>query len=169
MNFTIDDIHTLRERTGLGLMECKKALERSDGDIDKAIQYIIDHPPELPRCIYRQRKLPSHLKYETNINGINVVIDIAGETENRMQSYKILDFCRGLANTISQNVKIIENKIIDTQFLYELRYQNTEKSVQEMLNYLILQLGESMSIKDIFYDEKDSENMERISYYKEGE
>jgi len=37
---TASQVKELRERTGVGLMECKKALSENSGDIEKAIQYL---------------------------------------------------------------------------------------------------------------------------------
>lgn len=38
--FTVNDIQVLRERTGVGMMDCKKALTETNGDIEKAIEYL---------------------------------------------------------------------------------------------------------------------------------
>lgn len=43
MKISAEDVKLLREKTGAGLMECKKALVASDGDFNKAIQYLKDH------------------------------------------------------------------------------------------------------------------------------
>ena len=40
MAFTAKDVKDLRERTGCGMMDCKKALTETDGDFDKAIEYL---------------------------------------------------------------------------------------------------------------------------------
>jgi elongation factor Ts len=40
MAFTALDVKALRDKTGLGMMDCKKALEENDGDADKAIDYL---------------------------------------------------------------------------------------------------------------------------------
>ena len=40
MGFTAADVKNLREMTGVGMMDCKKALAESDGDIDKAIEWL---------------------------------------------------------------------------------------------------------------------------------
>ena len=40
MAFTAADVKTLREMTGVGMMDCKKALAASDGDMDKAIDFL---------------------------------------------------------------------------------------------------------------------------------
>ena len=40
MAFTASDVKNLRERTGCGMMDCKKALTESNGDFEKAIEYL---------------------------------------------------------------------------------------------------------------------------------
>lgn len=40
MNFTAADVKTLRERTGCGMMDCKNALAETDGDMEKAVDYL---------------------------------------------------------------------------------------------------------------------------------
>ena len=40
MNFTAKDVQSLRERTGCGMMDCKKALTEANGDMDKAIELL---------------------------------------------------------------------------------------------------------------------------------
>ena len=40
MAFTAKDVKDLREMTGVGMMDCKKALTASDGDMDKAVEYL---------------------------------------------------------------------------------------------------------------------------------
>ena len=40
MAFTAQDVKNLREMTGVGMMDCKKALTASDGDVDKAIEWL---------------------------------------------------------------------------------------------------------------------------------
>ena len=40
MAFTASDVKALREKTGVGMMDCKKALVESDGDMDKAIDFL---------------------------------------------------------------------------------------------------------------------------------
>jgi elongation factor Ts len=40
MAFTVQDIQDLRARTGVGMMDCKKALVETNGDIEKAIEYL---------------------------------------------------------------------------------------------------------------------------------
>ena len=41
MAFTAQDVKALREKTGVGMMECKKALVEADGDMDKAVDLLL--------------------------------------------------------------------------------------------------------------------------------
>ena len=43
MNFTAKDVQALREKTGAGMMDCKKALTETDGDMDKAVDVLREH------------------------------------------------------------------------------------------------------------------------------
>ena len=43
MAFTASDVKKLREQTGCGMMDCKKALTNSDGDFDKAVEFFLLH------------------------------------------------------------------------------------------------------------------------------
>ena len=40
MSFTAKDVQELRQRTGAGMMDCKKALQENDGNIEKAVEYL---------------------------------------------------------------------------------------------------------------------------------
>ena len=40
MEITAEQVRTLREKTGVGLMDCKEALKATDGDMDKAVDYL---------------------------------------------------------------------------------------------------------------------------------
>ena len=49
MNFTAKDVAALREKTGCGMMDCKKALTASEGDMNKAIDLSLIHISEPTR------------------------------------------------------------------------------------------------------------------------
>ena len=53
MAFTATDVKNLREQTGCGMMDCKKALTESNGDFDKAVEYLREK--EIGRASCRER------------------------------------------------------------------------------------------------------------------
>ena len=62
MAFTAQDVKALREKTGVGMMECKKALVEADGDMDKAVDFL------------RERGLAAAQKKATRIAAEGVVL-----------------------------------------------------------------------------------------------
>ena len=56
MAFTAKDVQALREKTGVGMMDCKKALAASDGDMDKAIEFLRE------KGLAASRKKPAELR-----------------------------------------------------------------------------------------------------------
>lgn len=50
MNYTANDVKTLRERTGAGMMDCKNALVECNGDMEKAVDYLRE------RVLRKQRR-----------------------------------------------------------------------------------------------------------------
>ena len=73
--FSASDIKALREKTGAGMLDCKKALEETKGDMDAAVDYL------------REKGLASQAKKATRIaaegtvvaladNGVGVVVEI---------------------------------------------------------------------------------------------
>ena len=65
MSFTAQDVKALREKTGVGMMECKKALTEADGDMDKAVDYL------------RERGLAAAQKKASRIAAEGVVLSYA--------------------------------------------------------------------------------------------
>lgn len=56
MKITKEDVLKLRERTGVGLMDCKKVLQVTDGDQEKAFQYLKENYGAM-RMITRRRQI----------------------------------------------------------------------------------------------------------------
>ena len=54
-NFTAADVKKLRDATGAGMMDCKKALEEADGDFDKAVESCASRAPSEGRQARRER------------------------------------------------------------------------------------------------------------------
>ena len=71
MTFTAQDVKTLREKTGVGMMECKKALTEANGDMDKAIDYL------------RERGLAAAQKKATRIAAEGVVLSYADDAAKK--------------------------------------------------------------------------------------
>lgn len=142
MAFTAKDVKALREKTGVGMMECKKALVEADGDMDKAIDFL------------RERGLAAAQKKATRIaaEGVvlpyydketkkGVVLEVNSETDFVAKNEKFMGFVEGVAKTI------LANDSDDVEVLKETNFNGTDRTVTETLNDLVLAIGENMKVR----------------------
>ena len=142
MAFTAQDVKALREKTGVGMMECKKALVEADGDMDKAVDFL------------RERGLAAAQKKATRIaaEGVvlpyydaeakkGVVVEVNSETDFVAKNEKFMDFVTGVAKTI------IATNPADVEALCAVEFDGTGRTVTETLNDLVLAIGENMKVR----------------------
>lgn len=142
MAFTAQDVKALREKTGVGMMECKKALVEADGDMDKAVDFL------------RERGLAAAAKKATRIaaEGVvlpyydaeakkGVVVEVNSETDFVAKNEKFMSFVEGVAKTI------IATNPADVEALKEEKFDGTDRTVTETLNDLVLSIGENMKVR----------------------
>ena len=80
MAFTAADVKNLREMTGVGMMDCKKALAEADGNIDKAIEYLREKG--LAASAKKAGRIAAEgMAYATVIDGVGVVVEVNSETD----------------------------------------------------------------------------------------
>ena len=94
-NYTVKDIQALRERTGAGMMDVKKALDEAEGDVDKAMEII--RVKGLQGASKREgRAAAEGLVTATVKDGVGVMIEINSETDFVAKSDKFIE----LADTV---------------------------------------------------------------------
>lgn len=142
MSFTAQDVKALREKTGVGMMECKKALTEAGGDMDKAVDYLRE------RGLAAAQKKASRIAAEGVVLSYadvdakkGVVIEVNSETDFVAKNEKFVAFVTDCAKTIiATGVKTVEE-------LTAAEYMGTGRTVAETLNDLILAIGENMKIR----------------------
>lgn len=141
MAFTVKDVQTLRERTGVGMMECKKALTATDGDMDKAID------------ILREKGLAAAAKKSSRIAAegvvyaavdeakkVGVVVEVNSETDFVAKNAEFQAFVKAVADVI------VDKAPADVDALMELPC-GEYASVAEALRDKILVIGENLSVR----------------------
>lgn len=101
MAFTAKDVQLLREKTGVGMMDCKKALVATDGNMDKAIEFLREKG--MATAVKRAGKIASEGIVETyvHMNGkIGVMVEVNCETDFVANS----DRFRALAHDIALQI-----------------------------------------------------------------
>ena len=140
--FTAQDVKTLREKTGCGMMDCKKALTNADGDMDKAVDFLRE------QGLAKQAKKAGRIAAEgvayacTNDDlSVGVVVEVNAETDFVAKNDSFMDFVKACANTI------IEQNPADVEALLTLKATGSEQTIAEMLQEKVLTIGETIQIR----------------------
>lgn len=142
MAFTAQDVKALREKTGVGMMECKKALVESDGDMDKAIDYLRERG--LAAAQKKASRIAAEgvvLPYYDKASKQGVVVEVNSETDFVAKNEKFMGFVEGVAKTI------LATNPADVEALSNEKFDGTDRTVTETLNDLVLAIGENMKIR----------------------
>ena len=142
MAFTAQDVKALREKTGCGMMDCKKALTQANGDMDAAIDFLRE------QGLAKQAKKASRvaaegiafaLTNEDNTKG--VVIEVNAETDFVAKNADFQAFVKACALTV------LNNAPADVEALLALTAEGSEMTVAELLQEKVLTIGENIQIR----------------------
>jgi elongation factor Ts len=98
MSITAQDVKALRERTGAGMMECKKALVEADGDIEKAIEALrIKGAAKAEKRGGREASEGTVQSYIHSNGKIGVLVEVDCETDFVARNEDFVGFARDLA------------------------------------------------------------------------
>ena len=140
MAFTAADVKTLREMTGVGMMDCKKALTASDGDMDKAVEFLREKG--LAASAKKAGRVAAEgMAYAAVIDGVGVVVEVNAETDFVGKNEKFVDFVKGVAATVAAN------KPATLEELLECKYLGTELTVTQQTQEMVLVIGENIKVR----------------------
>ena len=141
MAITAKDVQKLREMTGVGMMDCKKALTEAEGDFDKAIEWL------------REKGLAAQTKKAGKVaaegvsyaivadNGVGVVIEVNSQTDFVAKNEVFQDFVKTLASIVAN-----ENPA-DVEALKACTYPGTDRTVADVTADKVLAIGENIQIR----------------------
>ncbi len=140
MAFTAKDVANLREKTGCGMMDCKKALTESDGDMDKAIDILRE------KGLAASQKKAGRIAAEGTVYAVvdgntGVVIEVNAETDFVAKNADFMAFVDTCAKTV-----IAENPA-DVEALLACTAVGTDMTVDALLKEKILVIGENIKIR----------------------
>lgn len=140
MAFTAQDVKKLREMTGVGMMDCKKALESSDGDMDKAVDYLREKG--LAAAQKKAGRVAAEgVAYAAVIDGVGVAVEVNAETDFVGKNEKFVDFVKNIAQAIATSAPA------DIEALFNANYPGTDRTVREQQQEMILVIGENITIR----------------------
>ncbi len=142
MAFTAKDVKDLRERTGCGMMDCKKALTETDGDMDKAIEILREKG--LAAAAKKAGRIAAEglvVSVVDKAKKVGVVLEVNAETDFVAKNDQFVTFVNSVAQTI------IDNNPADVAELENLTMSGSDRTVGEELRDKILTIGENMKIR----------------------
>ena len=147
MAFTAADVKNLREMTGVGMMDCKKALTEANGDMDKAVELLREKG--LAASQKKAGRIAAEgMAYAAVIDGVGVVVEVNAETDFVAKNDKFVDFVKGVAATVAAN------KPADLDALMACKYVGTDMTVLEQQQEMVLVIGENIKVRRFaFYTE----------------
>lgn len=139
-NFTAKDVTALKERTGVGIMDCKRALTETNGDVEEAIKILRE------KGLATQAKKSGRVAAEGIVTAVvdgnvGVVLEVNSETDFVAKNEEFKAFVNGVAKTI------IAANPTDVETLNNTTMAGSDKTVKEVYDELFLKIRENMQIR----------------------
>lgn len=140
MAFTAKDVQALREKTGVGMMECKKALVETDGDMDKAVEILRE------KGLASQAKKAGRVAAEGTVAAYTdgksgALVEIICETDFVAKGEPFVK----LADTVVKTV--VASKPADLDALLKTKVVDGDNTVEEAVQEVFLALRENMKVR----------------------
>lgn len=142
MTITAGMVKDLREKTGVGMLECKKALEENSGDIEKAILWLRERG--LSRAAKKADRVAAEGIVKVSVtpdNKTGIVVELNCETDFASKNAEFQAFADKIADVA------LKAKVRDVESLNNLKLGN--ETVDEALKGLIAKVGENMRIRRV--------------------
>ena len=139
MAISAKDVQALREMTGVGMMDCKKALTEADGNMDKAVEILREKG--LAASQKKAGRIAAEgMAYAAVIDGIGVVVEVNAETDFVAKNEKFVDFVKGVAAVVAKE------RPADLDALMAAPFGNG-RTVQEEQQEMVLVIGENIKVR----------------------
>ncbi len=143
MEVTAKMVKDLRDMTGAGMMDCKKALAATEGDMDKAVEFLREKG--LAAAEKKAGRIAAEGIVDVNVSAdakLAAIVEVNSETDFVAKNEKFRDFVAAVAAQAAKT----SAADVDT-FLAEAWALDTSKTVKEELSSMIAVIGENMSIR----------------------
>jgi len=144
MNITAEQVKELRERTGAGMMECKKALLAENGDIEAAIESM--RKSGVAKAAKKAGRVAAEgcVVVKTNADGkCAAMVEVNCETDFVGRDVSFKEFAEAVA------ICALENKTSDVVALANATPANSQQTIEEARQELISKLGENIQIRRV--------------------
>jgi elongation factor Ts len=142
MAFTAQDVKTLREMTNVGMMDCKKALQACDGDMDKAVDWLREKG--LAKAAKKAGRVAAEGMAFARVCpecGVAAIVEVNCETDFCAKSEAFVQFVKDVTKVV------LNDKPADVEALKACKYPGSELTVAEILPEKVMSIGENLQIR----------------------
>lgn len=139
---TAELVKELREKTGAGMMDCKKVLTETDGDMEKAAELLRERG--IAKAAKKSGRIAAEGLVATFVSAdkkVGSVVEVNAETDFVAKNEEFVNFVNDVAEIVATEAPA------DLEALLATTYKNAGKTVQEVLTEKIATIGENMSIR----------------------
>lgn len=142
MAISAQDVKQLKELTNCGMMDCKRALEETGGDVEAAIKYLREKG--LAKAAKKSGRIAAEGLVYAKVDEakkVGVVVEINSETDFAAKSERFIEFVELVAQTI------IDNDVADVEALKEINASGTNEKIGDILTERIATISENIQIR----------------------
>ncbi len=142
MAISAQDVKALKELTNCGMMDCKRALEETNGNVDEAIKYLREKG--LAKAAKKSGRIAAEGLVYAKVDEakkVGVAVEINSETDFAAKSERFIEFVELVAQTI------IDNDVKDVEALKELTASGTNEKIADVLTERIATISENIQIR----------------------
>ena len=143
-------VKDLREKTGAGMMDCKKVLTETDGDMEKAIELLRERG--IAKAAKKSSRVAAEGLVDAYVSGdgkVGAIVEVNSETDFVAKNAEFQEFVKEVAKIVA------EKNPADVDALLEETYESEGKSVKEVLTDKIAKIGENMTVRRFVRYETD--------------
>jgi elongation factor Ts len=152
-NYTAADIKTLREETGAGMMDCKKALDESNGDMEKAREWVKQRGlAKAEKTADRETKEGYIASYVHGNNKMAAMVEILCETDYVARNPEFQEMAKSVAmQVVSMNPSSVE-ELLSQDFI-----KDPSMTIEQLVKGLSGKIGERFVVSRFIRYEVGSE------------
>lgn len=143
-------VKDLREKTGAGMMDCKKVLTETDGDMEKAIELLRERG--IAKAAKKSSRVAAEGLVDAYVSGdgkVGAIVEVNSETDFVAKNAEFQEFVKEVAKIVA------EKNPADVDALLEETYESEGKSVKDVLTDKIAKIGENMTVRRFVRYETD--------------
>jgi len=133
-------VKELREKTGCGMMDCKKALTEADGDMEKAIEFLREKG--LAAAVKKAGRIASEGLVDIIVDGnVGAMVEVNSETDFVAKNEDFKTFVKNVAK------QVIKTNPADVEELLDSKFVDGDATIKDMLTEKIATIGENMNVR----------------------